>query len=142
MELLHLVSFVDRSKRAAKNPLPAEMHADPIQGGQILLFRGRRSFRKLQPRAGLYMAENPGGRILWAGEAAGPRDIRGENRFILVDGPSLGRTESSPNSDPLERMGRLVFSEPILTPEGLLRPGILDVVEQMQGLMLEQEKGQ
>ncbi|MFO7783661.1 MAG: ATP-grasp domain-containing protein [Desulfatiglandales bacterium] len=136
LELLHFLSFLG-SLTPFECVIPTKACSGRIQGAHIVLFRGLGSMRKVQPRAGLYAVGESTARVQWIGEAAGPGDIRDKNQVILVDGPPMGRAEGLGKTDPLERIGRLVFSGPVLTPEGRFRPGVLDVVEQMQGLMLE-----
>lgn len=136
LELLHVLSFLEPFTRIESN-IPTEARSGRIQGAHIVLFRGRRSVRRRQPKAGLYEVEGSTARTRWIEEAAGPGEIRGENQFILADGPSLGRPEGSGSADLLERVGRLVFSGPVLMPEGGLRPGVVELVERIKGLMLE-----
>lgn len=136
LEFLHVLSLLERFVYINSSVI-TESGPGRIQGAHIVLFRGYDSIRKQQPRAGLYTVEDSPAKARWIGEAANPREIMGENQFILVDGPCMAGSEDSVSTDPLERIGRLVFSGPVLTPEGRFRPGVLNVVSLMQGLMLE-----
>ncbi len=136
LELLHLRSFLDPSK-TAKHGLPATTQPGSIQGAHLLLFRGGAgALRSPSPRAGLY-AWYPGTkRARWMGEAADLEEIRGERQVILADGPPLEGGGPSAEADPLERIGRLVFSESVLKPDGRFRAGVLHWVEQMYSYLL------
>jgi hypothetical protein len=136
LELMHVASFL-RPFEPAKPPLTASACSGRLKGAHIVLFKGGGSLRRRQPAAGLYSEEGAPHRIRWVGEASGPGDVEAGDRFVLVDNPCKGPEKHSTISDPLERIGRLLFPGPVLTPEGLLRPRVVDVAEGMQSLMLE-----
>lgn len=136
LELLHLHSFLDPSK-TSKHGLPATTQPGSIQGAHLLLFRGRaETLRRPPPKAGLYAWDPGAGLARWRGEAADLREIRGGGEVILADGPPLEGGGPSAKTDPLERIGRLVFSGSVLTPAGRFRPGILDWVGHMYSYLL------
>ncbi len=133
LELLHLLSFLVPPGPDEAVP-EAETGSGGRRGAHLLLFRGPGDGPgRRRPRAGLYQREDASKTLRWVGEAAELREIRNEGQVILCDGPPFDwdPPPRCPEADPLERIGRLVFPGPVLTPEGRFRPGILDVVRRM-----------
>lgn len=108
MELFHLLAFLD---------LPFEVdirgmnlrYGDPLEGGQVLLFR---MHGPLSPSlgalgAGRYRTETGGLRFLAGSLETG--SPLGPGEFLLLDGPPCLPEGAPVPSDPLHRLGRLLF---------------------------------
>ncbi len=134
LELLHLLSFL-----APQRTVPGEeTRLGALRGAHLVLFRGREGASGIRLPAGLYERGDASRTLRKIGEAADLREIHAADQFILCDGPPFEweHPPSSSELDPLERVGRLVFPGPVLTPDGAFRPGTLDLVRQVLNLRL------
>lgn len=145
MDVFHMLEFLD---------LPYEMDAaslnaryeEPIRGSHIILFRGPNAILKGDglPSAGLYERDPDSGRICFVDGASDYREIRSERQFIIIDGPpalpesrKAGWREGSPDTgengmtlrDPLQRLCRILFPDPIVNERETLLPGVLSAVD-------------
>ncbi len=136
LEVLHLLAFLKPPIR--EDAFPEETGDwGSIRGAHLILLRGRETAsRKAPPRAGLYEANPSTGRVRWIREAVDPAEISSSDQVILVDGPLRGEMAPLASRDPFERIGRLVFPGPVLTPDGAFRAGVLDMVEAVRAYLL------
>ncbi len=137
LELLHALSLLDP---AAAPPFRVSDHETPsarLRGAHLVLFRGegRRPGQGAPPRPGIYAREEPGRGIRWAGEGWDPREIAGPGRFVLVEGPSAGGRTETLGSGPLDRAGRLIFSESVMDADGRLDPAAIDAAARILDLI-------
>ncbi len=127
LELRHLQAFL-----AGGDPEGGRRRAGQAEGAHLVLFRGLgRSLKRPPPRAGLYAWDRASGSTQWVREATDLREIGGTHGFLLIDGPPLEEAEGGMSADPLERIGRLVFAGPVLTPEGRFQPGVPELASRV-----------
>ncbi|NNG08089.1 MAG: hypothetical protein HKM90_10210, partial [Desulfobacteraceae bacterium] len=97
------------------------------------------------PHAGLYERDPDSERIYFVNGATDYREIRNERQFIIIDGPPAlpesrraerrraGLPDTGENDmplrDPLQRLCRILFPDPILNEGEILSPGVLSAVD-------------
>jgi len=137
LELLHALSLLDPEAAAPVRVSDDETPSAPLRGGHLVLFRGegRRPGQEAPPRPGIYAREQPGRAIRWAGEGWDTREIRGPDRFIFVEGPSVSGRPGTSVSGPLDRVGRLIFGRPVIGADGRLDPATVDAAAHIMDLI-------
>jgi hypothetical protein len=137
MEAFHMLEFIGAPYRVHVEELN-DGYASALRGSHLLLFLPARSksisWRNL--KAGLYQYDSRGGGIAHREDTLHINRVDDPNRFVVVDGPPAWPVSveyEASNQDPLTRLCRLLFSEPVVNPDGLLSPaatgalaGILD----------------
>ncbi len=120
-EVFHILEFMDAEYSADANALN-DAYSRPIQGSHLLVFL-KRAGKRPNPAsidAGLYEMDAEGTRFIHKGQAMDFSDLKGDDQFILLDGPP--RTGGNPfgSTDPLYRLCRLLFPESVLEQDGSL----------------------
>lgn len=118
LEAFHLLEFLD---------LPYEMdlhetndrYRMPFRGSHLLVLGtpppdGQRPSR----RPGLYQEDPSAQGFGFLGPAIDYGQLEGEDRFVLVDGPPLGRSSRDPGGDPFMKWCHLLFPGPSLDKDG------------------------
>jgi hypothetical protein len=142
MDVFHILEFLDLPYEIDPASLNAR-YAEGIRGSHLILFRGSNELSTGDGlrEAGLYERDPESGRIYFVDAASDYREIRNENQFIIIDGPpDMGEHGLAPG-DPLQRLCRILFPNPIVTEGGILSPGVLSVVDWVYGQMFGQNKG-
>jgi hypothetical protein len=146
MDVFHMLEFLDLPYEMDTASLNAR-YEEPIRGSHIILFRGPNAIFKGDglPDAGLYERDPDSGRIYFVDGASDYREIRSERQFIIIDGPpalpesrKAGRWRAGlpdtgendmPLRDPLQRLCRILFPDPIVNERETLSPGVLSAVD-------------
>ncbi|NIR13586.1 MAG: hypothetical protein GWN86_06415, partial [Desulfobacterales bacterium] len=92
-------------------------YAEAIRGSHIILFRGSNALLTGDGlrEAGLYERDPESGRINFVDAASDYREIRNERQFIIIDGPPDMGGHGLALRDPLQRLCRILFPNPIVT---------------------------
>jgi hypothetical protein len=91
--------------------------------------------------AGLYELDPESGRIYFVDAAFDYREIRNENQFIIIDGPPDMGEHGLALQEPLQRVCRILFPDPIVTEGGILSPQVLSAVNWVYEQMFGENKG-
>jgi hypothetical protein len=125
MEAFHMLEFMEVPYRVHLDELN-DGYASPLRGSHLLLFLPASKFPSWQNlQAGLYQYDSGGGTIAHREDTLHISRLDDPNQFVVVDGPpawpiSMGYESSI--QDPLTRLCRLLFSEPVVDPDDLLSP--------------------
>jgi len=125
MEVFHILEFLDIPYEIDVEALN-KGYAQPLQGSHLILFRlmENRKLSETIPKSGLYECHPDNGHIYFTEMSMDINEIRGKNRFMLVDGPPDKPGERVGSNDPLRRLCRFLFPFPIVNSEGgLSGPG-------------------
>jgi hypothetical protein len=130
MDVFHMLEFFD---------LPYEMdlasvnagYEEPISGSHIILFSGPNAILKGEglPKAGLYERDPDTGGIYFVDGASDYREIRNGRQFIIIDGPPDTGENGLSVQDPLQRLCRILFPNPIVNERETLSPWVLSAVD-------------
>lgn len=142
MDVFHMLEFLDLPYKIDPTSLNAR-YAEVIRGSHIILFRGSKALLTGDGlrKAGLYERDPRSGRITFVDAASDYREIRNGNQFILIDGPPDMGEHGLALRDPLQRLCRILFPNPIVTEGGILSPGVLSAVDWVYDQMFGQNKG-
>jgi len=139
MDVFHMLEFLDLPYDMDPASLNAR-YAEAIKGSHIILFRGSNALLTgggLR-EAGLYERDPESEGINFVDAASDYREIRNERQFIIIDGPPDMGGHGLALKDPLQRLCRILFPNPIVTEGEILSPGVLSAVdwvyEQMFGV--------
>jgi hypothetical protein len=146
MDVFHLLEFLNLPYEMDPASLNAS-YGEAIRGSHIILFSGSHALLTGGglPHAGLYERDPDSGRIYFVNGATDYREIRNERQFIIIDGPPAlpesrraerrraGLPDTGENDmplrDPLQRLCRILFPDPILNEGEILSPGVLSAVD-------------
>jgi len=140
LEAFHLLEFLALHYKADLRELNAH-YQEPFEGGQILLMgaMSEAPLRPSLPRPGLYRFFSCGQG--WVGPTWDLGSVGSEGDCLLLDGPpEFPDISSGGRPDPLSRLGRLIFTKPVLSRNGRLLPRAAQALEAMErALFLESE---
>jgi hypothetical protein len=155
MDVFHMLEFLDLPYEIDLPSLSAR-YGKPINGSHIILFGASHPLLKRDrlPDAGLYECDPDSGRIYFVDGASDYREIRNERQFIIIDGPPAlperlapvlcssllrrmewraGPPATDENGlvlgDPLQRLCRILFPNPVMNERETLTPWVLDAVD-------------
>lgn len=136
MEVFHMLEFLDLPYEMDPTSLNARYEA-AIRGSHIILFGGSNALLTGDglPEAGLYERDPESGRIYFVDGASDYREIRNERQFIIIDGPPDTGENGLVLRDPLQRLCRILFPNPIVDERGALSPGVLSAADWVYGQM-------
>ena len=136
MDVFHMLEFLDLPYEMDPDSLNAR-YGEAMRGSHIILFSGANALLKGVglPEAGLYECDPGSGRIYFVGGASDYREIRNERQFIIIDGPPDMGENSLALRDPLQRLCRILFPDPIVDEGGTLSTGVLSAVDWVYGQM-------
>jgi hypothetical protein len=120
-EVFHILEFMDAEYSADVNALN-DAYSRPIRGSHLLVFL-RQAGKGPNPAAidaGLYEMNAEGTRFIHKGQAMDFSDFKGDDEFILLDGPPQTMGKPFGSTDPLYRLCRLLFPESVLDQDGFL----------------------
>jgi hypothetical protein len=120
-EVFHILEFMNVDYSVDVDALN-EAYSRPIQGSHLLVFL-KRAGKGPGPGpmdAGLYEMGPQGTCFIHRGPALDFSDLKGDNQFIIVDGPPQTGGSSFGSTDPLYRLCRLLFPGPVLDQDGSL----------------------
>ncbi len=142
MDVFHMLEFLDLPYEIDPTSLNAR-YAAVIRGSHIILFRGSKALLTGDGlrKAGLYERDPESGRITFVVAASDYREIRNGNQFIIIDGPPDIGEQGLALRDPLQRLCRILFPDPIVTEGEILSPGVLSAVDWVYDQMFGQNKG-
>jgi hypothetical protein len=130
MDVFHMLEFLDLPYEIDLPSLCAS-YEEPIRGSHIILFGGSHPLLKRDglPDAGLYEHDPDSGSIYFVDGASDYREIRNERQFIIIDGPPATGEKGLALRDPLQRLCRILFPNPIMNERETLTPWVLDAVD-------------
>jgi hypothetical protein len=136
MDVFHMLEFLDLPYEMDLASLN-ERYGEAIRGSHIILFGGAYTLLKEEglPEAGLYERDPESGRIYFVNGASDYREIRNERQFIIIDGPPDTGEDGLVLRDPLQRLCRILFPNPIVDERGALSPQVLSAVDWVYGQM-------
>ena len=125
MEAFHMLEFMGVEYRIHVEELNAA-YGSPLCGSHLLVFLPSGS--KISPwhqlRAGVYQYDNKRGTIFQVKNGIHFKTIAEKNQFVVVDGPPAlpnpTGNGTTPNQDPLTRLCRLLFADPVTDHAGRL----------------------
>jgi hypothetical protein len=142
MDVFHMLEFLDLPYEMDTASLNAK-YAEAIRGSHIILFSGSNALLTGNglPAAGLYERDPELGRIYFVDGASDYSEIRNERQFIIIDGPPDIREKSLALPDPLQRLCRILFPNPIANERKTLSPRALSAIDWVYEQMFAQSKG-
>ncbi len=137
-----MLEFLDLPYEIDLPSLNARYEA-PVRGSHIILFGLSNALLTGDglPYAGLYERDPDSGRIYFVGGASDYREIRNERQFIIIDGPPDTGENDLALRDPLQRLCRILFPNPIVVDEGgTLSPEVLPAVDWIYDQMFRDKR--
>jgi hypothetical protein len=130
MDVFHMLEFLDLPYEMDPASLN-ERYGEAIRGSHIILFSGSNALLTGDGlrEAGLYECDPESGRTYFVAGASDYREMRNERQFIIIDGPPDMGENGLALRDPLQRLCRILFPNPILTEGETLSPGVLSAVD-------------
>ncbi len=130
MDVFHMLEFLDLPYDIDLSALNAR-YAESITGSHIILFgppgallKGREALD-----AGLYEWDPDTGRIYFIEGASDYGEICNERQFIIIDGPPDTGENGVALQDPLQRVCRILFPNPIVNEKEALSPWALFAID-------------
>ncbi len=141
MDVFHMLEFLDLPYEMDLPSLNAR-YEEPVRGSHIILFGGSNALLigNGLPDAGLYERDPDSGRISFVDGASDYREIRNERQFIIIDGPPDTGQNGLVLQDPLQRLCRILFPNPIVDETERLSPEVLPVVEWVYDRMFREKR--
>ncbi len=142
MDVFHMLEFLDLPYEIDLPSLNARYEA-PVRGSHIILFGLSNALLTGDglPYAGLYERDPDSGRVYFVGGASDYREIRNERQFIIIDGPPDTGENDLALRDPLQRLCRILFPNPIVVDEGgTLSPEVLPAVDWIYDQMFRDKR--
>jgi len=139
MDVFHMLEFLDLPYEIDLPSLNAR-YEEPVRGSHIILFGGSHELLPGDglPDAGLYERDLESGRIYFVDGASDYREIHNERQFIIIDGPPDTGENSLTLRDPLQRLCRILFPNPIVDEGERLSPEVLPAVNWVYDQMFGQ----
>jgi hypothetical protein len=130
MDVFHMLELLDLPYEMDPASLN-ERYGEAIRGSHIILFSGSNALLTGDGlrEAGLYECDPESGRIYFVAGASDYREMRNERQFIIIDGPPDMGENGLALRDPIQRLCRILFPNPILTEGETLSPGVLSAVD-------------
>jgi hypothetical protein len=141
MDVFHMLEFLDLPYEI---DLPSlnERYEEPVRGSHIILFGGSRELLPgdALPDAGLYERDPDSGRIYFVDGASDYKEIHNEKQFIIIDGPPDTGKNGFALRDPLQRLCRILFPNPIVDERETLSPEVLPAVDWVYDQMFPEKR--
>lgn len=141
MDVFHMLEFLDLPYEIDLPSLNAR-YEEPVRGSHIILFGGSHELLPGDgmPDAGLYERDPESGRIYFVERASDYREIHNERQFIIIDGPPDTGENSLALRDPLQRLCRILFPNPIVDERETLSPEVLPAVDWVYDQMFREKR--